>query len=255
MQDFARGQALSHGQGQQPTVQQIQQSFGLNAQRMNAPGPAFHDPQSNQSQSLIPPNFPNMDTQQQVKPGFNRNAMMQAPMNHPNVSRQLQRMVAQGQQNQQAPNAMDLARLQQAGLSAQHGANHPTAADMFASSSMQPNQDQMHGSPHPVAQATGPSAGNQGMPGNPQVQNGQKRPMTLSEFQDRRNYLVGMIQQSENHIRTLLQSTRGAPEHLVQQKLAQLGTELTNRREVYSKFMAAASQMANGMLPTNIAHL
>ncbi|KIK96023.1 hypothetical protein PAXRUDRAFT_11085 [Paxillus rubicundulus Ve08.2h10] len=258
--EFPRGQTLSHGQvqGQQPTVQQIQPSFALNAQRMNAPGPAFHDPQSNQAQSLIPPNFTNvpMDTQQQAKAGFNRNAIMQPPMNHPGVSRQFQRMVAQSQQNQQAPNVMDLARLQQAGLSSQHGANHPAAADMFASSSMPSNQDQMHGSPHPAAQPTGPSTGNQGMFGNPQVQNGQKRPFTLGEIHERRNFLFGLTQQTENQIMTLLQATRGAPEHLVQSKLSQLGAELTNRKEAYSKFMAAVSQqMSNNMLPTNIPHL
>ncbi|KAF9223549.1 hypothetical protein BS17DRAFT_782080 [Gyrodon lividus] len=260
MQEFARGQAPSHGQGQQPIVQQIQQSFSLNAQRMNAAGPTFHGPQSSQPQSLIPLNFPNvpMNTQQQVT--INRNAMMQAAMNNPNVSRQLQLMVAQGQQNQQAPNVMDLARLQQAGLGAQHGANQPTTADMFASSSMQPNQDHMHGSPHPAAQ---PIASAQGMvPGSSQVQNAQRGPMTLTEFQDRRSYLLNLIQQSETQMGTVLQAARNAngPNQFLQQKMNQLSTELANRKEVFSKFMAAfgamaSRQIANGMLSTNMTHL
>ncbi|KIJ66757.1 hypothetical protein HYDPIDRAFT_108689 [Hydnomerulius pinastri MD-312] len=263
MQEFARGQALSHGQGQQPIVQQIQQSFGLNAQRMNAPGPPFHDAQGNQSQPLIPPNFNNMsmNTQQQMKAGFNRNAMMQAAAMNPNVSRQLQLMVAQGQQNQQAPNAMDLARLQQAGLGVQHGANQASAADLFASSSIQPNQDQMHGSPHPAAQPVGQPGGAQGMMhNNQQVQNAQRRVMTLAEYQERRGYLQNAIAESEKALVQVANArANGAPEHLVAQRVNALRAELAGRKDLLNKITtainAAAARQGNGMLPAGMAQI
>ena len=240
MQEFVRGQALSHGQGQ-PIVQQIQQSFGLNAQRMNAPGPVFHDPQSNQPQSLIPANFPNvpMNTQQQMKAAFNMNPMVHATMNNPNVSRQLKML-----------NQQEMSRLQQSGLGAQHAPDRPTAVDMFASPSMQPSQDQMHGSPHPAAQVVGPPGANQGM----QQSSAQKRMMTPPEFQERRNYLLSLIAQSENNMSALMQNARntGSVDPHLQQKLNQLRTELANRKDVYTKFVATfgamvTQQMVNGI--------
>ncbi|KAG8213208.1 hypothetical protein J3R82DRAFT_11673 [Butyriboletus roseoflavus] len=250
MQDFARGQALSHGQ---PIVRQIQQSFGLNAQRMN-PGPVFHDPQANQPQSLIPPNFPNvpMNTQQ-MKAAFNMNPMMHTAMSNPGVSRQLKML-----------NQQEIARLQQSGLGVQHPPNQPTAVDMFASTSMQASQDQMHGSPHPAAQPVGPPGTNQGMvPGNQQP-GIQKRMMTMTqaEFQERRNYLLTLISQSENNMASLLQTahnTTSIDPHM-QQKLSQLRTELTSRKEMYTKFVATfgamvTQQLANGMPPSNMPHI
>ena len=249
MQEFARGQALSHGQGQ-PIVQQIQQSFGLNAQRMNPP--VFHDPQGNQPQSLMPSNFPNvpMNTQQQMKASFNMNPMMHG-LNNPGVSRQLKML-----------NQQEIARLQQTGLGAQHSSNQQPAVDMFVSPSMQSSQDQMRGSPHPAAQTVGPSGSNQGMvPGNPQ-QNVQKRMMTPVEFQERRNYLLSLISQSENNMASLLQTARNSPsiDPHIQQKINQLRSELTNRKEVYNKFVATfgamvTQQMVNGIPPSNMPHM
>ncbi|KAH0833131.1 hypothetical protein J3R83DRAFT_12128 [Lanmaoa asiatica] len=250
MQEFARGHTLSHNQGQ-PIVQQIQQSFGLNAQRMNPPGPVFHDPQANQS--LIPSNFPNvpMNTQHPMKAAFNMNPMMHAAMGNPGVSRQLKMLSQQ-----------ELARLQQSGLGAQHAPNQPTTVDMFASSSMQPSQDQMRGSPHPPAQSVGPPGANQGMvPGNQQP-SVQKRMMTPGDFQERRNYLFNLISQSENSLASLLQTTHNAAsiDPLTQQKISQLRTELANRKEVYTKFVATfgamvTQQMANGIPPSNMSHI
>lgn len=252
MQEFARGQALSHGQGQ-PVVQQIQQSFGINAQRMNPPGPVFHDSQANQPQSLIPSNYPNvpMNTQQQMKAAFNMNPMMQAAMTNPAVSRQLKMLSQQ-----------EIARLQQPGLGAQHAPNQPTAVDMFASTSMQPSQEQMHGSPHPAAQAVGPPGTNQGMiPGNQQP-HVQKRMMTPAEFQERRSYLLSLISQSENSVASLVQSARSGTsiDPHMQQKITQLRAELGNRKDVYTKFVATfgamvSQQMVNGIPPSNMPHM
>ena len=247
MQEFARAKALSHGQGQ-PMAQQMQQSFGLNAQRMNPSGPVFHDPQANQPQSLIPSNFTNvpMNTQQQMKAAFNMNPMMHAAMN-PGVSRQLQMLSQQ-----------EMARLQQPGLSAQHSPNQSTSVDMFASSSMQSSQDHMHGSPHPAAQPVGPGS-NQGMvPGN--QQSTQKRMMTLPEFQERRGYLLSLISQTENSIAALLQNARTANDPHLQQKLNQLRGEHANRKEVCARFVATygamvTQQMANGITPPNMPHM
>ncbi|KAG9315089.1 hypothetical protein JVU11DRAFT_4201 [Chiua virens] len=252
MQEFARGQALSHGQGQ-PIVQQIQQSFALNAQRMNQGGPVFHDPQPNQPQSFIPSNFPNMpmNTQQQMKPALHMNPMMHATMNNAGVNRQLKMLSQQ-----------EMARLQQSGLGAQHAPGQSTAVDMFAPQSMQPSQEQIHGSPHPVAQPIGPPGANQQMvPGNTQ-QNPQKRMMTMTEFQERRSYLHALIAQSENNLQAVLQSVRnGAPmDPGMQQKLAQLRTELNNRKEMHAKFLATygaivTQQLANGMPQGNVPHM
>ncbi|KAH7884601.1 hypothetical protein F5I97DRAFT_1475989 [Phlebopus sp. FC_14] len=257
MSDFARAQTVSHGQGQQPMVQQLQ-SFGLNAaQRMNASGPSFHDPQASQSQSLIPPHFANMPMNtQQLKPGPNRNAIMQAAMNNP---RQVQLMV---NQNQQAPNAIDLARLQQVGLGAQHGANQPSAADMFAASTVAPNQDQMHGSPHPAPQPGGPSNGTQGMmSSNSQIQNGQRRPTTFPDYEERRAFLQGAIQQMERNIAQMQQAARtgNVPDHLWQPKMNNLRAELAHRKELYAKHFGGMAafvqpQVSNGMVPANVAH-
>ena len=245
MQEFSRGQALSHGQGQ-PIVQHIQQSFGLNAPRMNHPGAVFHDPQANQPQSLIPSNFTNvpMNTQQ-MKAAFNMNPMLHAGINGPNVSRQLKML-----------NQQDISRLQQSGLGAQHAPNQPTSVDMFASPSMQPSQDQMHGSPHPAAQSVGPSGANQGMvPGN-QQSTVQKRMMTPAEFQERKNYLLGVIGQSENTLAVLAQNARNGSsiDPHMQQKINQLRTELVSRRDMYNKFVTTfaplvSQQMVNGIPP------
>ncbi|KAG6374300.1 hypothetical protein JVT61DRAFT_4322 [Boletus reticuloceps] len=249
MQEFARGQALSHGQGQ-PIVQQIQQSFGLNAQRMNPAGPAFHDPQANQPQSLMPSSFSNvpMNAQQQMK-AFNMNPMMHATMSNPGVPRQLKMHSQQ-----------DMARLQQ-GLGAHNAPNQPAAVDMFASSSMQPSQEQMHSSPHPAAQPVGPPGANQGMaPGNQQG-GVRKRMITPAEFQERRNYLLSMIAQSENTLASLAQSVRNGTtvDPNIQQTLGQLRTEVANRRDVYTKFVATfgamvTQQIANG-IPSTMSHI
>lgn len=252
MQEFARGQALSHGQGQ-PIVQQLQQSFGLNAQRMNPSGPVFHDPQANQPQSLIPSSFPNvpMNTQQQMKATFNMTPMMHAAMSNPGVSRQLKML-----------NQQEMARLQQqSGLGAQHAPNQPTTADMFASSSMQSSQDQMHGSPHPAAQPVGPPGATQGMvPGNQQPP--QKRMMTAAEFQERRNYLLALMRQSETNLMGLMQAVRNGnpPDPHMQQKLNQLRSEYNGQKEVYNKFVTTygavlTQQMANGIPPSNMPHM
>jgi hypothetical protein len=247
MQEFARGQALSHGQSQ-PLVQQLQQSFGLNAQRMNHPGAVFHDPQANQPQSLIPSNFSNvsMNTQQQMKAAaFNMNPMMHPAMNNPNVSRQLKML-----------NQQELSRLQQSGLGAQHVPNQPTSVDMFASPSMQPSQDQMHGSPRPTTQSVGPPGANQGMvPGN-QQSTAQKRMLTLAEFQERKIYLLSLISQSETSMAALAQSARNANsiDPPMQQKISQLRAELGSRKDMYTKFVTTfgpivSQQMVNGIPP------
>ena len=219
---------------------------------MNQSGPVFHDPQANQPQSLVPSNVStvSMNTQQQMKAAFNMNPMMHAAMNNPGVSRQLKMLSQQ-----------EMVRLQQSGLGAQHAPNQPTAVDMFASPSMQPSQDQMHGSPHPTAPPIGPPGANQGMvPGN-QQSNVQKRMITQAEFQERKNYLLTLISQSENNITSLVQSVRNATsvDPHVQQKLGQFRAEHANRKEVYNKFVSTygamvTQQMANG-IPSNMSHM
>lgn len=209
----------------------------------------FHDPQTSQPQSLIPSNFPNMsmNTQQQMKAPFNMNPMMHG-LNNPGVSRQLKML-----------NQQEIVRLQQSALGTQHAPNQGSAVDMFVSPSMQPAQDQMHGSPHPAVQPVGPAGPNQGMvPGNPQP-NVQKRMVTPAEFQERRNYLLGLISQSENNVASLIQTARNASsiDPHMQQKINQLRTELMNRKEVYNKFVATfgAIVMANGIPPSNMSHM
>lgn len=220
---------------------------------MNPPGPVFHDPQANQSQSLIPSNFSNvpMNTQQQMKAAFNMNPMMHAAMSNPGVSRQLKML-----------NQQEIARLQQSGLGVQHASNQPAALDMFASTSMQPSQDQMHGSPHPAAQPVGPPGNNQGMVHGNQQPSVQKRIMTPAEFQERRNYLLTLISQSESNMASLLQTvhnTTSIDQHM-QQKINQLRAEVAGRKDMYAKFVTnfgvmLNQQMTNGIPPSNMAHM
>lgn len=230
-------------------VQQIQQSFGLNAQRMN---PVFHDPQAGQSQPLIPPNFPNMpmNTQQQIKAPFNMNPMMHG-LNNPNVSRQLNML-----------NQQEIARLQQqqqSSIQAQRAPNPQPSVDMFASSSAQHSQDQLHGSPHPSAQAVGQPGPNQGMgPGNPQ----QKKVITTLEIQDRKSYLLRSIQHAEGELSSLLQNVRnaGTMDTVTQQRIGVLRAELHKRQELYTKFVSTfgtmlAQQLANGIPSSNMSHM
>ena len=177
------------------------------------------------------------------------NPMMHPAMSNPGVPRQVKIF-----------NQQDMVRLQQSGLNAQHAPGQPPA-DMFASSSMQPVQDQMHGSPHPAAQSVGLPGANQGMvPGNQPA--AQKRMMTPAEFQERRNYLLSLISQSENNLASLLQNARNAVSVDVhtQQKINQLRGELVSRRDVFTKFVATfgamlSQQMANGLAPPNMAHM
>jgi hypothetical protein len=148
----------------------------------------------------------------------------------------------------------EISRLQQSGLGAQHAPNKPTIVDMFASLSIQPSQDQVHGSPHPTVQSVGPPGANQGMvPGN-QKSTAQKRRMTPAEFQERKNYLLGLISQSEGSMASLSQNVRNAnsidPHTL--QKIIQLRTELARRKDMYTKFVTTfgpmvSQQMVNGI--------
>ncbi|KAL4066756.1 hypothetical protein V8B97DRAFT_1948787 [Scleroderma yunnanense] len=241
-QEYSRGQAFP--QGQQPIVQQLQQTFGL--QRVN--GASFHDPQGNQPQSHIPPGFAVNTPQMKSLP--NRSTM-QAAMSNPNLVRQFQMMTPQNPANQQALNAMDLARLQQqATLNAQHAVKQPGGGDMFA---MPSNPDQMRGSPHPAAQQMGPPAGGQGP-----VQNGQRRIVTIAE---RRQNLQGIIAQLEQDLTQLQARPGGLADSATQQQIVMLRTGLSVRKDQLNKLNAAVAhfansqQLQNGMLPPNMSHL
>ncbi|KAG6336362.1 hypothetical protein ID866_2719 [Astraeus odoratus] len=247
MQDYARGQAFPQGQGQQAIVQQPQPTFGLGAQRMS--GTSFHDPQGNQGQSLIPPNFNMRVNAQQMARVLNRNPMVQAAMN-PTFAHQRQMMASQNPGGQQAPT---LARPQQAGLGAQHAAKQPGATDMFT---MPAAQDQMHGSPHPSMQQMGPPAGAQG-----QGQNAQRRISNIADAIEKRRILQTTIVQIEQRINHFTSTTRteNMSEHEFQQ-LATLRSELNARKELFNKISAAlavnaSQQMAHGMVPTGMPHM
>ena len=150
-------------------------------------------------------------------------------------------------------NQQEMSRLHQSDLGTQHAPNQPTIVDMFASLSIQPSQDHVHGSPHPAAQPVGPPGTNQEMEsGNQQ----QKRMMAPAEFQERKNYLLGVISHSENTLAALAQSARNGSsiDPHMQQKINQLRTELASRRDMYNKFVSTfgplvSQQMVNGIPP------
>ncbi|KAI6025775.1 hypothetical protein F5J12DRAFT_810324 [Pisolithus orientalis] len=246
-QDYARGQAYSQGQGQQALAQQQQQPFGLNAQRFNPPGATFHDSQGNQAQPFIPSNFLNMPANTpQMKSPFVRGQVIQAPINNPNVSRQLQFMASQ---NQQAPNGVDMARLQQTGFGIQPAAQQAT--DVFV---MSPNPDQMHGSPHSSAHRMVSLPNTQA-----QVQNGQR--LTLGDCMERYQLLRNGIPRVEQKISEAEAAIRAGniPEP-ASSRLAAMRMELNTKRHQFQMLNAYLSQVAaqqkhNGTMPANMSHL
>ncbi|KAI6037669.1 hypothetical protein EDC04DRAFT_2701482 [Pisolithus marmoratus] len=240
-QDYARGQAFSQGQG---LAQQLQQPFGLNAQRFN---PAFHDAQANQTQSFIPSNFMPANTPQ-MKPQFARGHMLQAPINNPNAPRQMQLMASQNQPNHQVPNGMDMARLQQAGFGVQPGPQQAT--DMFA---MSPNPDQMHGSPHPSSQRMVPLSNSQA-----QVQKGQRG--TIADYMEKYQSLKAMIPHIEQQISEIEASVRaGNITEQASSRLATMRMELNTRKQQFQMLGAYLAQvvqrMPNGAMSANGSHL
>ncbi|KAI6024911.1 hypothetical protein BKA83DRAFT_643231 [Pisolithus microcarpus] len=240
--DYARGQAFSQAQGQHSLIQQLQQPFGLNAQRFNAAGTTFHDSQGNQTQPFIPSNFLNMPANTpQMNPQFSRGQMIQPPMNNPNVPRQMQLMASQNQPNHQAS--------QRSGLGVQQGGQQ--AADMFAIS---PNPDQMRGSPHPSSQRMVSLPNAQG-----QVQNG--RAVSISDYVERYQLLRNIIPQIEQKISEAEAAIHaGNITEPVTAMLATLRRELASKKQQFQTLGAfltqlAAQRMPNGAMSSNVSHL
>ncbi|KAI5985987.1 hypothetical protein EDD15DRAFT_2532631 [Pisolithus albus] len=249
--DYARGQAFAQAQGQHSLVQQLQQPFGLNAQRFNAAGTTFHDSHGNQTQPFIPSNFLNMSANTpQMNPHFSRGQMIQPPMNNTNVPRQMQLMTSQNQPNHQVSNGVDMVRLQQAGLGVQQGGQQ--TADMFAIS---PNPDQMRGSPHPSSQriVSLPNAQSQ------QVQNG--RAASISDYVERYQLLRNIIPQIEQKIsETEAAIHAGNITEPVAARLPTLRRELASKKQQFQAFSAflahlAAQRVPNGAASSNVPHL
>lgn len=243
MADLARNQGLGH-HSQGPLVQQIQQQFGLaSAQRVPPSASSFHDPQSSNPSSIIPPNFPSMPMNTpQMKPSNPIQAQASRPL-HP-MDR------PPNQQNQHPPQSVMPHHMQQQ-MGAQPGSSPPNPSDMFSSSNMT-NVDAMHNSPHLAAQPLGAQMGHPNMRAAP----ASKVP-TLAELMQRRDYLQSAINSMEQNIQGVLAQTRGFPDEQWTAKLEKMRTELHNRKTLFLRVNQAIQLASNtpGILGANLVHL
>lgn len=243
MADLARNQGFGH-HSQGPLVQQIQQQFGLaSAQRAPPSASSFHDPQSSNPSSIIPPNFPSMPMNTpQMKPSNPIQAQASRPL-HP-MDR------PPNQQNQHPPQSVMPHHMQQQ-MGAQPGSSPPNPSDMFSSSNMT-NVDAMHSSPHLAAQPLGAQMGHPNMRAAP----ASKVP-TLAELMQRRDYLQSAINSMEQGIQNVLAQTRGFPDESCTAKLEKMRTELHNRKTLFLRVNQAIQLASNtpGILGANLVHL
>ncbi|KAI5981956.1 hypothetical protein EDD15DRAFT_2523092 [Pisolithus albus] len=249
MQGLCRGQAFAQAQGQHSLVQQLQQPFGLNAQRFNAAGTTFHDSHGNQTQPFIPSNFLNMSANTpQMNPQFSRGQMIQPPMNNTNVPRQMQLMTSQNQPNHQVSNGVDMVRLQQA-ASVSNKAVSKLRTCLQSLPTPIKCADHLPSSQRIVSLPNAQS----------QVQNG--RAASISDYVERYQLLRNIIPQIEQKIsETEAAIHAGNITEPVAARLPTLRRELASKKQQFQAFSAflahlAAQRMPNGAASSNVPHL
>ncbi|KAK7051102.1 hypothetical protein VNI00_005214 [Paramarasmius palmivorus] len=270
MADLLRSQSMNRMQSQQ-------QPFGLGmghpGLNHNQPSTSFLD-QSNQgnpqnrmsplgfANNMGPGGAPGQNTSN-FNGAMNRNMMLQALQNNQSHNRQLELMgLAQNQQNQNSPlnlpnrlvaGGMPPHQAPGGGFNGPPGMNQgvPQQGDLFPnggpgsneamrrpSPSHLPQQHQPQPPVGPTGRPTGPSP-----PGQMGIPNGPRRIITLSDLQERSQFMGQNIQSIEFQMRNLASARATMTDQIFTQKMRTLQLEITQRKEGLTKINQLMNQM------------
>ncbi|KAG5651516.1 hypothetical protein H0H81_008353 [Sphagnurus paluster] len=246
MMDLLRSQSLARVQGQQQQQQQLNsQQFGLGGQQMGNMGggagnqnipqqQSFLDSNSNQpQQGNMPTGFPGTGAPNMQSP-MSRNNMIQAfqasaNQGDPNVARQLQLMLAQGQaQNNPTNLRLEQQRQQQSQHHQHHQAPNQSSGELFG-------QGMVDRRPSP-AQANMQGPIGLGVPNSQQhQQQQQQRRINPAELADQAKKMRAQIQVQEQMLAQLTATRSMTPDPNFVNKMRQLSSEIKQKKEYLAK--------------------
>lgn len=245
-----RTQSMARAQSQQQQLNSQQFGLGNGAaggNQQQQPQTFLDSGPNQQQQSQMQPPFPtagNLSGATSLQQSMSRNAMIQqfqasqAHGNNPNVTRQLELLLAQ---NQQPQNNINLAaRLEQQRLQQLQGMNQSPPGDLFPSPGMVDRR------PSPArhnVQSMQTVSGGQPSQQQHAPQHSPQRRMTLAELSERASILKAHIAQAEASF-AQFNATRGSsPDAMFQNKMKNMSNEIKTKKEYLGKMTHAIQNM------------